>query len=76
MNRALAALRIGFIGAGRVAQTLAPAFARVGLNVAAFHNRRCRCRAAARIRIPSARPMTGRAACRRQLRHGFPHRER
>ena len=39
MSPALAALRIGFIGAGRVAQTLAPAFDRANLNVAAFYNR-------------------------------------
>ena len=39
MSAALAALRIGFIGAGRVAQTLAPAFDRANLNVAAFYNR-------------------------------------
>ena len=39
MSRALAAIKIGFIGAGRVAQTLAPAFDRAGLNVAAFYNR-------------------------------------
>jgi 3-hydroxyisobutyrate dehydrogenase-like beta-hydroxyacid dehydrogenase len=39
MSIELAALRIGFIGAGRVAQTLAPAFDRAGLNVAAFYNR-------------------------------------
>ena len=33
MSSSLAALPIGFIGAGRVAQTLAPAFARAELNV-------------------------------------------
>ncbi|WLB06996.1 NAD(P)-binding domain-containing protein [Bradyrhizobium elkanii] len=54
MNRALAALRIGFIGAGRVAQTLAPAFARAGLNVAAFHNRGADAAQRLGSRIPSA----------------------
>jgi len=33
MSTALAALKIGFVGAGRVAQTLAPAFDRANLNV-------------------------------------------
>jgi predicted short-subunit dehydrogenase-like oxidoreductase (DUF2520 family) len=58
MNAALAALKIGFIGAGRVAQTLAPAFAGEGLNVAAFHNRSADASRLLGARVPSARPMT------------------
>ncbi|MGY2844761.1 putative short-subunit dehydrogenase-like oxidoreductase (DUF2520 family) [Bradyrhizobium sp. USDA 4501] len=58
MSTALAALRIGFIGAGRVAQTLAPAFACAGLNVAAFYNRGADAAQRLGSRIPSARPMT------------------
>ena len=54
-----AALRIGFIGAGRVAQTLAPAFDRAGLKVAAFQQPRPRCgdELAGDPGVPSARPM-------------------
>ncbi|UGY01733.1 Rossmann-like and DUF2520 domain-containing protein [Bradyrhizobium quebecense] len=58
MSRSPAALRIGFIGAGRVAQTLAPAFARADLNVAAFHNRGLDAAQRLGSRVPSARPMT------------------
>jgi predicted short-subunit dehydrogenase-like oxidoreductase (DUF2520 family) len=54
----LAALRIGFIGAGRVAQTLAPAFDRAKLNVAAFYNRGADAAQRLGSRVPSARPMT------------------
>ena len=57
MSPALAALRIGFIGAGRVAQTLAPAFDRANLNVAAFCNRGPDAARLLRSRVPSARPM-------------------
>jgi predicted short-subunit dehydrogenase-like oxidoreductase (DUF2520 family) len=58
MTTSLAALRIGFIGAGRVAQTLAPAFARAELNVAAFYNRGPDAAQHLGSRVPSARPMT------------------
>ena len=58
MSAALAALRIGFIGAGRVAQTLAPAFDRANLNVAAFYNRGPDAARQLGSRVPSARPMT------------------
>src|SRR5260363_253700 len=57
MSSSLAALPIGFIGAGRVAQTLAPAFARAELNVAAFHNRGADAAQRLGSRILSARPM-------------------
>src|SRR6476646_5922837 len=57
MSTALAALKIGFIGAGRVAQTLAPAFDRAGLNVAAFYNRGSYAARLLGSRVPSARPM-------------------
>jgi predicted short-subunit dehydrogenase-like oxidoreductase (DUF2520 family) len=58
MSAALSAARIGFIGAGRVAQTLAPAFDRAGLNVAAFYNRGADAAQRLGSRVPSARPMT------------------
>ena len=58
MSADLAALKIGFIGAGRVAQTLAPAFDRAKLNVAAFHNRGPDAARQLGSRVPSARPMT------------------
>lgn len=58
MSAALAELNIGFIGAGRVAQTLAPAFDRAGLKVAAFHNRGSDAGGLLGARIPSARPMS------------------
>lgn len=54
---ALEALRIGFIGAGRVAQTLAPAFDRANLNVAAFYSRNPDAAQRLGCRVPSARPM-------------------
>ena len=57
MSTGLAALRIGFIGAGRVAQTLAPAFDRANLNVAAFYNRGPDAARQLGSRVPSARPM-------------------
>ena len=57
MSIELAALRIGFIGAGRVAQTLAPAFDRANLNVAAFYNRGPDAARRLGSRVPSARPM-------------------
>ena len=57
MSPSLAALRIGFIGAGRVAQTLAPAFTRAGLDVTAFYNRGPDAAAQLGSRVPSARPM-------------------
>src|SRR2546423_13924423 len=57
MSIELAALRIGFIGAGRVAQTLAPAFDRANLNVAAFYNRGSDAARRLGSRVPSARPM-------------------
>jgi len=57
MSTALAALKIGFIGAGRVAQTLAPAFDRAGLNVAAFYNRGPDASRLLGSRVPSARLM-------------------
>jgi len=57
MSTALAALKIGFVGAGRVAQTLAPAFDRAGLNVAAFYNRGPDASRLLGSRVPSARPM-------------------
>ena len=57
MSTALAALRIGLIGAGRVAQTLAPAFDRANLNVAAFYNRGPDAAWRLGSRVPSARPM-------------------
>jgi predicted short-subunit dehydrogenase-like oxidoreductase (DUF2520 family) len=55
---ALTALRIGFIGAGRVAQTLAPAFDRADLNVVACYNRSPDAAQRLRSRVPSARLMT------------------
>ncbi|MCC8981723.1 Rossmann-like and DUF2520 domain-containing protein [Bradyrhizobium acaciae] len=58
MSTSPAALRIGFIGAGRVAQTLAPAFARADLNVAAFYNRGPDAAQRLGSRVPSARPVT------------------
>jgi predicted short-subunit dehydrogenase-like oxidoreductase (DUF2520 family) len=58
MSPALAALKIGFIGAGRVAQTLAPAFDRAGLNVAAFYNRGSDASQLLGSRVPSAGPTT------------------
>ena len=58
MSPSPSALRIGFIGAGRVAQTLAPAFARADLNVAAFYNRGLDPAQRLGSRVPSARPMT------------------
>jgi predicted short-subunit dehydrogenase-like oxidoreductase (DUF2520 family) len=58
MSIELAALRIGFIGAGRVAQTLAPAFDRANLNVAAFYNRSSDAAQRLGSRVLSARPMT------------------
>ena len=58
MSATLAALKIGFIGAGRVAQTLAPAFDRANLNVAAFYNRGPDAARHLGSRVPSARPMT------------------
>src|SRR4030095_710723 len=58
MSTALAALRIGFIGAGRVAQTLAPAFDRAGLNVAAFYNRGPDAARLLGSRVPSALLLT------------------
>jgi len=58
MSTALAASRIGFIGAGRVAQTLAPAFDRAGLTVAAFYNRGPDAARLLGSRVPSARPLT------------------
>lgn len=39
MTMDLASLRIGFVGAGRVAQTLVPAFTQAGLRVIAAHSR-------------------------------------
>ena len=57
MSTALAALKIGFIGTGRVAQTLAPAFDSTGLNVAAFYNRGSDAARLLGSRVPSARPM-------------------
>jgi predicted short-subunit dehydrogenase-like oxidoreductase (DUF2520 family) len=57
MKAALGSLEIGFIGAGRVAQTLAPAFARAGLSVAAFYNRGPDAARQLGSRVPSARPM-------------------
>ncbi|WP_244064547.1 Rossmann-like and DUF2520 domain-containing protein [Bradyrhizobium sp. Ce-3] len=51
-------MRIGFIGAGRVAQTLAPAFARADLDVAAFYNRGPDAAQRLGSRVPSARPMS------------------
>jgi len=57
MSAPLGPLKIGFIGAGRVAQTLAPAFERAGLNVAAFHNRGPDAARQLAARVPSARPM-------------------
>ncbi|WP_076862406.1 Rossmann-like and DUF2520 domain-containing protein [Bradyrhizobium mercantei] len=58
MSASQAALRIGFVGAGRVAQTLAPAFARANLNVAAFHNRGADAAQQLGSRVPSATAMT------------------
>jgi predicted short-subunit dehydrogenase-like oxidoreductase (DUF2520 family) len=58
MRAHLAALKIGFIGAGRVAQTLAPAFDRAKLNVAAFYNRGPDAARLLGSRVPSARRMT------------------
>ncbi|GKQ50105.1 hypothetical protein BRSPCE3_09600 [Bradyrhizobium sp. Ce-3] len=58
MSTSLASLRIGFIGAGRVAQTLAPAFARADLDVAAFYNRGPDAAQRLGSRVPSARPMS------------------
>ena len=58
MSGGLAASRIGFIGAGRVAQTLAPAFDRAGLNVAAFYNRGSDAARLLGSRVPSAQPLT------------------
>ena len=58
MSADLAALKIGFVGAGRVAQTLAPAFERVNLNVAAFYNRGADAAQRLASRVPSARPMS------------------
>jgi predicted short-subunit dehydrogenase-like oxidoreductase (DUF2520 family) len=58
MSADLAALKIGFIGAGRVAQTLAPGFDRAGLNVAAIYNRGPDAAQRLGARVPSARPMT------------------
>lgn len=57
MSTSLSALRIGFIGTGRVAQTLAPAFARAGLNAAAFYNRGADAAQQLGSRVPSAKPM-------------------
>src|SRR5947208_1625498 len=57
MSIELAALRIGFIGAGRVAQTLAPAFDRANLNVAAFYNRGSDAAQRLGSRVRSARPL-------------------
>ena len=58
MSADLATLKIGFIGAGRVAQTLAPAFAHAKLNVAAFHNRGPDAARRLGSRVPSVQPMT------------------
>lgn len=58
MSADLAPLKIGFIGAGRVAQTLAPAFDRAKLNVAAFCNRGADAAQRLGSRVPSAQPMT------------------
>ena len=58
MSADLAALKIGFVGAGRVAQTLAPAFDRAGLNVVAFFSRGPDAARLLGSRVPSARPMT------------------
>jgi len=49
-------MKIGFIGAGRVAQTLAPAFDRAGLHVEAFYNRSPDAARLLGSRLPSARP--------------------
>ena len=76
MSTALAALKIGFIGAGRVAQTLAPAFDRAGLNVAAFYNRGSDAARLLGSRVPSARPMNAGARGRGHLRPGLPDGER
>lgn len=57
MSTALESLTIGFIGAGRVAQTLAPAFDRAKLNVAAFYNRGADAARHLGARVASARPM-------------------
>ncbi|MGY3446764.1 MULTISPECIES: Rossmann-like and DUF2520 domain-containing protein [unclassified Bradyrhizobium] len=57
MSTALAAARIGFIGAGRVAQTLAPAFARADLDVAAFYNRGADAAQRLGSRVPSAKSL-------------------
>ncbi|MHC2436783.1 Rossmann-like and DUF2520 domain-containing protein [Bradyrhizobium sp. USDA 4451] len=58
MSTALAAARIGFIGAGRVAQTLAPAFARADLDVAAFYNRGADAAQRLGSRVPSAKSLS------------------
>ena len=58
MSGGLAVSRIGFIGAGRVAQTIAPAFDRAGLNVAAFYNRGPDAARLLGSRVPSARLLT------------------
>ncbi len=72
MSPSLAALRIGFIGAGRVAQTLAPAFARAGLNVAAFTTAVPMRRSATRFPRAVGTADGGCAAGRRWLRYGLP----
>lgn len=55
MRTDLAALRIGFVGAGRVAQTLALAFARAGQRVCAVHSRNPDAAALLQFRVPTAR---------------------
>ena len=54
----LTALRIGFIGAGRVAQTLAPAFDRANLKVVACYNRSPDAAQRLRSRVASAQLAT------------------
>lgn len=52
MSSALASTRIGFVGAGRLAQTLAMAFQRAGLTVVGASSRSAANREAMRARLP------------------------